>query len=391
MTQENPETLAAEIIDCLMQSTRPIALLLGAGCPCAIIVEGGKPLIPDVPGLTKQVITVLEGGESVAAWKKLLFTFEEDGKKEFNIEEALSRIRGFREYVGKGEVRGLSDDQLEKLEQAICGHIVDVADKKLPATINPYSQMAMWLGGVERQVPAEIFTTNYDLLTEQALEREKVPFFDGFVGAVRPFFDSIGLKNESLPRKWIRVWKLHGSINWKRSNEKERVEIFRGEPGDGSVIHPSHLKYDESRKMPYLAMMDLLKAFIARPSSVFITVGYSFRDQHLNEVILEGLRGNSSGVMFGLLYGNLDAYPEAIDLALRHPNFRVHAEDGAIVGARRLGWSEKDVAPTTLIPGGIVEWTKVGKSEERFKPRFLMGHFALLGNLFSHIASRQGH
>ena len=36
-------------------------------------------------------------------------------------------------------------------------------------------------------------TTNYDLLFEQALERTRIPFFDGFSGASEAFFDPSSL------------------------------------------------------------------------------------------------------------------------------------------------------------------------------------------------------
>ena len=38
---------------------RPIAFLLGAGCPLSITTDG-KPLIPDMEGMTKEVIAEME-------------------------------------------------------------------------------------------------------------------------------------------------------------------------------------------------------------------------------------------------------------------------------------------------------------------------------------------
>jgi hypothetical protein len=78
--------------------------------------------------------------------------------------------------------------------------------------------------------------------------------------------------------------------------------------------------------------------------------GFAFRDQHLNEVILESLRANPNAVMHGLLFGALGGYTEAKALAPSHANFRIHAENGAIVGAKEFGWTEKDVKPTVRLP-----------------------------------------
>lgn len=51
------------------------------------------------------------------------------------------------------------------------------------------------------------------------------------------------------------------------------------------LIYPSHLKYEESRKMPYLALIDQLNRFIRKKSSLLILSGYSFNDGHLNDAI----------------------------------------------------------------------------------------------------------
>ncbi len=39
----------------------------------------------------------------------------------------------------------------------------------------------------EWKSPIELFTTNYDLLLEEALEDEEIPYFDGFVGSKKSF------------------------------------------------------------------------------------------------------------------------------------------------------------------------------------------------------------
>ncbi len=69
----------------------------------------------------------------------------------------------------------------------------------------------------------EIFTTNYDLLFEQALERTRVPFFDGFSGASEPFFDPSSVASNDLPARWTRLWKLHGSLGWAANARGEVV------------------------------------------------------------------------------------------------------------------------------------------------------------------------
>jgi hypothetical protein len=43
--------------------------------------------------------------------------------------------------------------------------------------------------------------------------------------------------------------------------------------------------------MPYLAMLDRLRAFLKQPAGVLIIAGFSFGDDHLNEIIVQGLQG----------------------------------------------------------------------------------------------------
>jgi hypothetical protein len=122
-----------------------------------------------------------------------------------------------------------------------------------------------------------------------------------------------------------------------------------GEAKEGKVmIFPSHLKYDQSRRMPYLAMLDRLKAFFhgnaasnrnatgrqEEDAPRLIICGYSFLDDHLNEVLLDGLRGNRSAQCFALMYSNLENHPRAVKYAEKQGNLTVLARDGAVVGTR---------------------------------------------------------
>jgi hypothetical protein len=103
-----------------------------------------------------------------------------------------------------------------------------------------------WVGGVPRNESIELFTTNYDTLAEQALEDVGVPFFDGFVGSREPFFDVRAIEDDAAPSRWAKLWKLHGSINWGRSEDGRVVRRPSASVIARRLIHPSHLKYEES-------------------------------------------------------------------------------------------------------------------------------------------------
>lgn len=201
---------------------------IGAGCPASIKVSDGKggtkPLIPDVKGLTGMVTELLVGSDQKGAFGKLSDVLLEDGLIAANVEVLLSRIRSLHDVAGNGVARGLTAAELLKLDVAICRTITEVVTCDLPIEANGFDAIATLVAG--RRAPvSEIFTTNYDLLMEQAFERGSVPYFDGFVGCVKPFFDQRAIEDDVIPARWARLWKLHGSINW-RSNKKTK-SIYR--------------------------------------------------------------------------------------------------------------------------------------------------------------------
>lgn len=256
-----------------------IAFLLGAGCPVSVRIPDGhgtKPLIPDIRGLTSLVNTELEqSAKHKENHAKILNRLAANA----TIEDVLSHIRSLHDVVRDGNIDGLDRSALADLDAEICSITTKVVNVELPSGPTPYHRVATWVGGIHRTHPVEIFTPNYDLLVEQAFEAYKIPYFDGFIGSRQAFFDLASMENESLPARWGRLWKVHGSVNWWRTENDEVVRRdvdSAATPRDRQMIYPSHLKYDQSRRMPYLAMLDRLRSFLARGQAVLVTNGYSF-------------------------------------------------------------------------------------------------------------------
>jgi hypothetical protein len=266
----------------------------------------------------------------------------------------------------------------------MCDVIVKSVDKSLPTRNTAYAKLACWVGSVTRDACLELFTTNYDLLMEQALEDNRVPFFDGFIGSRDPFFDAHAMEDDVLPGRWARVWKLHGSINWRQDTVTSAVS--RREPKDSSerrLIHPSNLKYDESRRMPYVAMIDRLRTFMRQPSPVLLTVGYSFSDAHINAVILEALQRNPSATAFALAFGALDGH-EAVPLAEQRLNLSLLAKDGAVIGGRRGTWRTRSDSGLT---SPALDWRpEIGTDPASpLLPEFRLGDFGRLADFLSEL------
>lgn len=336
-----PAVVVDALREILMVDRLPVGFLLGAGCPCSIKAADpdGSPLIPDARGLTKAVVDRSSGTDMADSLQRLQKMLVEDGQEDPTIEHMLTRVRTMETVVGNAKVRGFSAADLRRLEQSICQTISSVVNRQLPeSTTTPYHSLVRWIG--QRTNRTVIFTTNYDLLVEQAFEALQAPFFDGFIGSYQPVFDQYAMEQDDLPARWALVCKLHGSINWRFIHQRNTIVRSLDEAGDELLIHPSHLKYTESRRMPYLVMLDRLKAFIGndrKPAALF-TIGYSFSDEHINDTIADSLRANPSAVCYALQYDKLSTYPQVDSLAERCSNLHVLAPDEAVTVGRHSCW-----------------------------------------------------
>src|SRR6266850_2032010 len=77
----------------LDSSKRPIAFLLGAGCPMSVRSVDNKPLIPDIRGMTELVVKEIQSSEFAKPFAELRAGLSETKGSEPNIEEYLSHIR----------------------------------------------------------------------------------------------------------------------------------------------------------------------------------------------------------------------------------------------------------------------------------------------------------
>lgn len=367
----------------LSQNRRPIGFFIGAGCPLSVATADGKPLIPDVAGLTTIIAGAMDASANKAAWATLLDAIGQDNGDPKNIEYILSYIRQLAAVAGASTVRGLTRVDLENLDAKICEVISDRVDKPLPDRSSPYHNLAVWARSIRRAMPVHVFTTNYDLLIEQALEESSTPYFDGFVGARQAFFDLGAVEDENvLPPRWARLWKVHGSLNWRlTSDSKKVVRSDTRDPTQSYLIYPSHLKYDQSRKMPYLAMLDRLKAFILQSNSILFISGYSFSDEHINDVIGRSLEANPTAQVFSFLYGNLDdaRYVKARECGCQLQNLSVMADDGAIIGRIPGIWKALPDGIPASLPAGVISQ---GTANET---RFGLGDFARFGTLIRYL------
>ncbi|MHB8870192.1 MAG: SIR2 family protein [Thermoleophilia bacterium] len=273
-----------------------------------------------------------------------------------NLEEALSRLRRIAALItGSQKVDGLTAAQALDLDTAVCRAIVKALNIEA-ANPEPVYHLAAWAARADYHQPVEIFTVNYDLLLETALERMSVPYFDGFVGNIRARFHTElvegtpGSDAESMPSFFVRLWKMHGSVNWAR-HEGEIVRI--GQPvsdWQAAAIYPSDTKYEESRRVPFVVLQDRLRRSLHQPETLAIVAGYSFGDGHLNELLFDAASRRERSEFVVFCYEDIPS--ELAERAATTPNIQVASGREAIVGGVRGDWKTPSDPPPNLWEDG---------------------------------------
>lgn len=301
-----------------------MSVLLGAGTSCA----AG---LPDVNGLLKQVLSDLTGEELALAT---------DLYQERNLEEGLTRLRRIRGLLGDSEesFAGFTAKSAESLEGGISARIIQALSTS-DFSQEPSVNFATWAAGDYYTRPLEVFTVNYDLLIEQGLESVGASYFDGFVGNLNARFrpDLIEPRDlgESLPKSFVRLWKLHGSLNWKvLSDGTVRRTGAAVDQSEVAAIYPSDDKYNQSRRVPFLVLQDRLRRALAEPESLTLVCGYSFGDDHLNEILFDAAKRYPRSEIAVFCYAEI---PAKLGIKLP-PNLTVYGAEEAIIGGERTKW-----------------------------------------------------
>lgn len=337
----NPDRFMADLRQVLSQGRKRIGLLVGAGAPLSVRIDekgnldsNGTPLIPGVDALTEKVFGDFVGEEKIA-----IDAIRASLPKNGNIETILSKIRLMQTALGSVKVNGLDGEGYKTLGAHVCERIGKIVGAKLPDSRTAFHELVGWIAGAQRPHSVELFTTNYDLLFETALEAARVPYFDGFSGGHAPFFDPVTVAGDDLPARWVRLWKLHGSLGWMV--EDGRV-VRTGSYDSTELIYPDHLKYDLTQKQPYASLFERLKRFLTTPDTLLLTTGFSFRDAHICAVIDEALAVNANTSVFAFQYLDLASEEPACKLAYDRPNVSVYASDGAVINGVAGKWRPGD-------------------------------------------------
>jgi len=148
----------------------------------------------------------------------------------------------------------------------------------------------------------EFFTLNYDKTIETFLQNEDVTPYCGFISG-----EWKGTRIKDVAEKFdkLRLTKLHGSLDWVRlstSGEvKEKDNISDNEKEDIDKNHEPYIVFGHGTKTfsfdPFFDMAINFREKLGNRSYIF-TIGYSFFDPYINNLLIEALNNNPYSKLF---------------------------------------------------------------------------------------------
>jgi hypothetical protein len=356
-------------------NAKHVAFLLGAGCS-SLVVDKVELGIPTMAPLAKEFC-----GERSAVRDVVIETLNEERPKE--QEPAVWRLTA-AEVKCLDELGIELDDgynrNLERLMELLfsqrfvlqrsknTGHwpqlnLVNSIIKKVQTflwtkvTAGPFARDEHSVRGLyeqfyrklvlrDRALPRPwIFTTNYDIFNETAMDRLGIPYANGFTGVVERRFNPASFRYalaEQLDvgnRKWVVIdafvylCKLHGSVSWTE-DDHGLFPIREKWPADDAskiMIYPTPAKQNASLASPYADLFREFQSRIVREQSVLITAGYAFGDEHLNNIIYQALTIPTFRL---IIFASPDAEGEIAKLrALKDPRIWIIGGNGPTDGS----------------------------------------------------------
>ena len=256
-----------------------------------------------------------------------------DGEIVKNLEKVLSMATPAIPYINSETI------DLNGLVNRIKEYIKEACKLTLPDDA-PHSLLLNKMTKRKVTLPRfKLFTLNYDTMFEQAASKNNFTVIDGFsfgmprVFSGRNFDYDIVSRNQSRVKeednfieKVFHLYKLHGSVNWEKNENK----IYQRDNLESPLmIYPHQSKYESSYEQPYFEMMSRFQNSLRKENVFLITIGFSFGDKHIVTSIIEALEQNPSFQLM-IINRSIDENNENlkpfIEAAKRYSNITIIAE-----------------------------------------------------------------
>lgn len=241
----------------------------------------------------------------------------EDKNFEKNLEAFLSVLHSLSFYHSK--INNKADENAQKIDQIIkearnfilekCLNEKNIKDERDNELLEVYKTFYKKLLTRNSTLPRlNIFTTNYDLYSERAMDSLGIHYVNGFTGGISKYFNptifnyALAEKMDLSQSKWnvidnfFYLYKIHGSVNWVENDDEGKLfkiqeiqdptfDILENKPT--VMIHPTPLKYNASLGSPYSDLFREFQKKLMQNNNILVTIGYSFSDEHINNLIFQ--------------------------------------------------------------------------------------------------------
>jgi hypothetical protein len=301
-------------------NARHVAFLLGSGCS-SLSHEDAQVGVPTMASMAKLYLAQV-GGEDDALYVTLaerkalmdvLGIDISDAEYEGNLERLMEVLFSFQFTLKRSANAQLRDalKTVEGVARKITRYVSLTClegpfSKGDETVLRLYESFYRKLIYRDRALPRPwIFTTNYDLFNETAMDRIGTPYCNGFSGTVERRFNpatfrySLAEQMDVSSQRWTSVesyvylCKLHGSISWIEEGKGlfpiREVQANAIDQSARVMIYPTPAKQSASFGSPYSDLFREFQGRIVREQSVLFVLGYSFRDEHVNNIIFQAL------------------------------------------------------------------------------------------------------
>ncbi len=180
----------------------------------------------------------------------------------------------------------------------------------------------------------EIFSLNNDLVIETYFQKYSMTPFTGFSNNEWRGMDFWETEN-CFGR--IKLFKLHGSLDWVRLTtgevkEKDKCEDYESDMID--IRHNPYIIFGHGTKTfsidPFFSLIHSFRNELERKEYYFV-IGYSFFDPYINNLLIEAVnKGNKKIIVINPTFGpdieynkNVKPYEEALDKDKKKVNGRL--------------------------------------------------------------------
>ncbi len=303
--------------------SRNLSFLVGSGCslgkngiPTMIKLANSfyEPSSEVIEAMTEKLKTLILSNASKEILKSYNLDFTKEPFKN-NLEIFLGTLYSLHFYLEQvGNEKELSDvnsviDETKHfiLYQCLNSDNLGKDEEILKNYKNFYRKLSLRDSNLPKP---NIFTTNYDLYSERSMDDLGITYTNGFSGFIDRYFNP-SIFNYALAEqmdissfKWnvidsfIYLFKIHGSVNWIEVEESDKLfkikELQNSEfeflkSQKNLMIYPAPIKQNASLGTPYSDLFREFQKRIAQNQSVLITMGYSFADEHINNLIYQAL------------------------------------------------------------------------------------------------------